>query len=222
MRIATWNVNSIRTRMEQLTAWLARAAPDVACLQETKVEDDRFPVEELADAGYQAHFFGQKTYNGVAILVRYGLVADDVKKNLDGDGDGAQRRAIACDGGRRAHRERLRAERAGGRQRRVRLQARLARSAAHRAETHHQKSQPLLVCGDFNVAPEPIDVYDPARWEGHVLFHRTSARRSGGSSSGGSSTSCALRTHSRGSIRGGTTAWARSAAIKASASTSRS
>src|SRR5262249_23635822 len=92
MRIASWNVNSIRPRMEQLTSWLVRARPDVVCLQETKVEDDKFPAAEIGDAGYSFVHFGQRTYNGVAILARFGLALDDVKRNLDDDPADAHRR----------------------------------------------------------------------------------------------------------------------------------
>ncbi len=171
MKIATWNVNSIRTRLEQLGAWLSRVAPDVVCLQETKVEDTRFPVDAIGEAGYKAIFTGQKTYNGVAILTRFGLVAEDPKLNLDGDDDDAPRRAIACtvDGvrivgvyvpngqavGTPAFDYKLGWFR--------RLKAELA--------AHASAGGDLIVCGDFNVAPDPIDVYDPSKWEGHVLFH---------------------------------------------------
>src|SRR5207302_1411809 len=96
MRIASWNVNSIRSRIDQLTAWLSRAAPDVACLQETKVEDPRFPVEQLQEAGYRSVYIGEKTYNGVAICARFGVSLDDVKKNLDGDDESSHRRVIAA------------------------------------------------------------------------------------------------------------------------------
>src|SRR5689334_13438661 len=82
--------------MEHLTGWLARANPDVVCLQETKVEDDKFPAGELGDAGYAVHYFGQKTYNGVAIATRFGLSVEDLKKNLDGDDAEAPRRLIAA------------------------------------------------------------------------------------------------------------------------------
>jgi len=70
MKIATWNVNSIRARLDRLVAWLGRAGPDVVCLQELKVADEEFPVEELRAAGYHAAWHGQRTYNGVAILAR--------------------------------------------------------------------------------------------------------------------------------------------------------
>ena len=170
MKIASWNVNSIRTRLDQLGAWLSRVAPDVACLQETKVEDERFPVDAIGEAGYKAIFTGQKTYNGVAILTKFGLTAEDPKMNLDGDDAESARRAIACtvDGvrivcvyvpngqavGSPAFAYKLEWYR--------RLKAELAAAA--------RSGSRLLVCGDFNVAPEPIDVYDPSKWEGHVLF----------------------------------------------------
>src|SRR5580704_17732581 len=96
MRIATWNVNSIRSRLDQLTAWLARAAPDVVCMQETKVEDALFPHEALAEVGYRAVISGQKTYNGVAIAARLGLAIEDVKKDLSDDPPDAHRRLISA------------------------------------------------------------------------------------------------------------------------------
>jgi exodeoxyribonuclease III len=171
MRIASWNVNSVRSRLEHLTAWLARAAPDVACLQETKVEDERFPEEAIAEAGYRSLFTGQKAYNGVAILTRFGLTAEDPKKNLDGDGDDAPRRAISCtvDGVRILNVYVPNGQAVGSPAFAYKLawfeRLRMELSARFRPDEH------VLVCGDFNVAPEPIDVYDPKSWDGHVLFH---------------------------------------------------
>ncbi|APR83783.1 Exodeoxyribonuclease III [Minicystis rosea] len=169
MKIASWNVNSIRSRLDQLTAWLARAAPDVICFQETKVEDDLFPHDALGEVGYRAVTFGQKTYNGVAIAAKFGLQIEDVKKDLDGDESDVHRRFIAAtiEGVRiidvyvpngqavgtpafaykLAWLERLRKE----------------------LEAHCSPSGDVLLCGDFNVAPEPIDVHDPKKWEGQVL-----------------------------------------------------
>ncbi len=172
MRIATWNVNSIRSRQDQLTAWLARSAPDVICMQETKVEDDSFPHGALAEVGYRAVTFGQKTYNGVAIAAKLGLAIEDVRRNFDGDAPDAQRRASSCDDRGRAHRRRLRAQRAGRRHPGVRLQARRgSTSFAATLAAHGTPQQDILVCGDFNVAPEPLDVYEPAqKWEGSILF----------------------------------------------------
>ena len=96
MKIASWNVNSIRSHLDQVTAWLARTAPDVVCLQETKVEDDLFPHEALGEVGYRAVVFGQKTYNGVAIAAKFGLAIEDVKRSLDGDAPDAHKRFIAA------------------------------------------------------------------------------------------------------------------------------
>lgn len=171
MKIATWNVNSVRSRLDQLTAWLARAAPDVIAMQETKVEDDLFPHDALAEVGYRTVVSGQKTYNGVAIAARHGLAIEDVKRGLDGDDSDVQRRFLAAtiEGVRiidvyvpngqsvgspafaykLAWLERLRAE----------LDARCSPGGE------------VLVCGDFNVAPETIDVAEPKKWEGQVLCH---------------------------------------------------
>ncbi|MFO0759455.1 MAG: exodeoxyribonuclease III [Byssovorax sp.] len=171
MRIASWNVNSIRSRMEQLTAWLARAAPDVVCMQETKVEDDLFPHRDLEEAGYRCAISGQKTYNGVCIAARFGLAIEDVKKGLDGDAPDAQKRAIAAtiEGVRVVNVYVPNGEAVDSPKFPYKLDflARLHKEI----ETHYKPDQELLVCGDFNVAPEPIDVYDPKKWEGQVLCH---------------------------------------------------
>ena len=169
MRIASWNVNSIRPRMEQLTSWLVRARPDVVCLQETKVEDDKFPAAEIGDAGYRAAFFGQRTYNGVAILTRFGVGVDDVKKNLAGDPDDAHRRAIAAtiDGVRVVNVYVPNGQEITA----PAFQYKLEWLTRLKAELAPFASQPLLVCGDFNVAPAPIDVHNPKKWDKTVLFH---------------------------------------------------
>jgi len=94
LRIATWNVNSLRVRLETLAPWLSQDGPDVVCLQETKVTDDLFPIQALADLGYQAVFTGQKTYNGVALLSR--LPMTDVVPALPGAPLGDEKRFIAA------------------------------------------------------------------------------------------------------------------------------
>ncbi|AKT36540.1 exodeoxyribonuclease III [Chondromyces crocatus] len=171
MRIASWNVNSVRSRLDQLLGWLARAAPDVVCLQETKCEDAQFPEAALAEAGYRTAIFGQKTYNGVAIVARFGLSIDDVKRNLDGDADDAQRRLIAAtvEGVRIINVYVPNGQSVGTPAFAYKLDwlERLRKEVAER----HDPGQDLLICGDFNVAPEPLDVHDPKRWEGKVLFH---------------------------------------------------
>jgi exodeoxyribonuclease-3 len=171
MRIASWNVNSIRPRLEHLTDWLRLAAPDVVCLQETKVEDEKFPADALAEAGYRTLFYGQKAYNGVATLARFGLAMEGVKKNLDGDDDAAPRRSIACTvEGVRIINVYVPNGQAVGTQAFAYKLMWLSRLSLELA-THHAPTEPLVLCGDFNVAPAPIDVHDPIRWDGHVLFH---------------------------------------------------
>src|SRR5262249_38325456 len=96
LKLATWNVNSLTIRMPRLLDWLGVVQPDVVCLQETKIEDPKFPHLEMAAAGYAAHFSGQRTYNGVALLVRDGVGAvGDVVRGLP-DGDDSQKRVIAA------------------------------------------------------------------------------------------------------------------------------
>jgi exodeoxyribonuclease-3 len=170
MRIASWNVNSVRSRLDQLTAWLARSAPDVLCMQETKVEDDVFPHEALAEVGYRTVAFGQKTYNGVAIAAKFGLAIEDVRKNLGDDPPDAQRRLIAAtiEGVRIVDVYVPNGQGVGLPAFAYKLEwlDRLHRDLA----AAHTPEQQILVCGDFNVAPEPIDVYDPKKWAGSVLF----------------------------------------------------
>ena len=172
MRIASWNINSVRARLDHLIGWLNRANPDVVCLQETKVEDAKFPEEAIADAGYRTVVFGQKSYNGMAIAARMGLTIEDVKRNLDGDdGADAPRRLLACSvEGVRVINVYVPNGQAVGTPAFAYKLAWLGRLRLDLA-AHHTPAEPLLVCGDFNVAPEPIDVHNPQRWEGQVLFH---------------------------------------------------
>jgi len=171
MKLATWNVNSIRQRLDHLAGWLARAAPDVVCVQETKVEDDRYPEDAIAEAGYKSVFFGQKTYNGVAILARHGLAIEDVQKNLGSDEPDAQRRLIAAtiEGIRVINVYVPNGQAVGTPAFAFKLDwlGRLRDEIAER----YSPGDSVLLCGDFNVAPDPIDVHDPKRWEGSVLFH---------------------------------------------------
>ena len=171
MRIASWNVNSIRARLEHLGEWLRRAKPDVVCLQETKVEDEKFPIEALGEAGYGVVFAGQKTYNGVAIAARFGMAIEDVKKNLDGDdGDTARRLIAATVEGVRIVNEYVPNGQAVGTKPFAYKLMWLDRLKLELASKHSSNDQ-LLVCGDFNVAPLDVDVYAPKKWEGQVLCH---------------------------------------------------
>lgn len=166
MRIATWNVNSLRVRLPHLQEWLATRAPDVVCLQETKVPDDAFPYDELARVGYHAHYCGQKSYNGVAILARQ--PGSDVRIGIDGYGDDQKRVIGASVGGVRVLSVYVPNGSAVGSDKYVYKLEWLARFTEFvRAEL--ARSPRLAILGDFNVAPEDRDVHDPKAWEGAVL-----------------------------------------------------
>lgn len=94
MKIATWNVNSINIRLEQVLKWLDKTSVDVLCLQETKCVDEKFPFEEIGNAGYKTAFVGEKSYNGVAILSKHEI--RDVQKNFHDDALDAPKRLIAA------------------------------------------------------------------------------------------------------------------------------
>jgi exodeoxyribonuclease III len=175
MKIATFNVNSINARLPALLQWLREAEPDVVCLQELKTQDATFPIAALRDAGYGALWHGQKSWNGVAILSRGGEDPVEVQRGLPGDEADTQSRyleaaahgvLVAClylpNGNpapgpkfdyKLAWMERLR-----------------RRAAALQAEKH-----PVVLAGDFNVIPEPVDVYKPESWVDDALF-RTETR----------------------------------------------
>jgi exodeoxyribonuclease-3 len=169
MRIATWNVNSLRVRLEIVIDWLSHDGPDVICLQETKATDDVFPVAPLAAAGYEAVFTGQKTYNGVAILSRLPLT-DVVWALPDAPGEGEKRFIAATVGGLRVINVYVPNGQAVGSPRFSYKLAWLERLRAYLATTY-TTDEALLLCGDFNVAPEPRDVYDAEKVDGEILFH---------------------------------------------------
>lgn len=171
MKVATWNVNSIVARRERFLAWLEKHEPDVLCLQELKAIDDGFPRAEVEALGYQVALHGQRTYNGVAVVARMPIT--DVRKNLDdGEEESDARllsvavgplRVICCyvpngqklDSPKFAYKLRW-LDRLGGYLRR-----------------HHAPHEPLLLCGDFNIAPEDRDCYDPEGFRDDVLFHES-------------------------------------------------
>ena len=169
MKIATWNVNSLNVRLPRLLAWLPAAQPDVVCLQETKLEDAKFPRQELADAGYAAHFAGQRTYNGVALLVRDGVgPATDLVAALPGFADEQKRVLAATVGGVRVVDFYVpNGQAVDSDKYRYKLDWCAAATAYLRAELARHPS--LAVAGDFNIAPEDRDVHDPAAWAGQVL-----------------------------------------------------
>lgn len=168
MKLATWNVNSLRVRLPQVIDWLAREQPDVLCLQETKVMDADFPAEVLRAAGYHASFTGQKTYNGVATLSRQEPA--EIETRLPGDGDEAQKRLIAVTvaGIRVINVYVPNGESVDSDKYRYKLDwlKRLLDFVAGELKRHKD----VILTGDYNIAPEPRDVHDPAAWEGQVLF----------------------------------------------------
>jgi exodeoxyribonuclease-3 len=170
VKLATWNVNSLNVRLPRLLAWLAAEAPDIVCLQETKLEDAKFPRQELADAGYGAHHAGQRTYNGVALLVRAGLGdVGDVVTALPGFAD-EQKRVVAAtvDGLRVICFYVPNGEAVGSDKYRYKLDWCRAATAFVRGELARHRS--LALAGDFNIAPDDRDVHDPDLWRGQVLF----------------------------------------------------
>jgi len=166
MRIATWNVNSVRARMGVLLPWLAEQRPEVVCLQETKCEDERFPREPLEELGYQIATFGQRTYNGVAILSRIGL--EDAARGFDGDG-GEARMLSAVVGG-EVMLVNLYAinGQAVGLPRFYDKLAWLGHLAQHVRE-RFPVTEKVVLCGDFNVTFDDRDVYDPVLWRERIL-----------------------------------------------------
>jgi exodeoxyribonuclease III len=169
--VATWNVNSLKVRLPHLLDWLAQHGADVVCLQETKLTDDRFPVDDLQAAGYRSIFAGQKTYNGVAILLREASTAPpaDVQVNLPNFEDEQKRLiAVTFDGLRVVNGYFPNGQAVGSDKYEYKLKWLAALTDWLRGElARHER---LLICGDFNIAPEPRDVHDPALWEGQVLF----------------------------------------------------
>ena len=170
MKLATWNVNSLKVRMPHLLSWLGSSQVDIVCLQETKTTDDSFPVQQLLDAGYRSHFTGQKTYNGVALLLREGHAgpASDLVFALPAFED-PQRRLIAAtvNGLRVVCGYFPNGQTVDSDKYVYKLQWLAALTEWLGAElAAHEK---LALVGDFNIAPEDRDVYDPVAWAGQVL-----------------------------------------------------
>ena len=167
MRIVTWNVNSVRVRMEQAADWIRENEPDVLCMQEIKSVDDQFPAEDFRELGYECLVYGQKTYNGVAIASRVGLERP-ARGFADGDEEDPHARIVRADcGGVRVvnlyvpNGKEVDSEpyeyKLGwfGRLRRM-------------LDDQEDAAKDVVLLGDFNVAPEDRDVWDPERWRGKV------------------------------------------------------
>ena len=166
MKIAAWNVNSLKVRLPHLLDWLAEAQPDVVCLQELKLEDQNFPRAEIEAAGYHAAFAGQKTYNGVALLAKAPigevtvgnpLFADEQKRLISGTVDGIRvvcaympnGQEVGCD--------------------KYDYKLRWLAALADWLSSELQAYPRLALCGDYNIAPDERDVHDPQRWQDCIL-----------------------------------------------------
>ena len=166
MKIATWNVNSLRVRLEHVTDWLKEAEPDVLGLQETKVTDDLFPVGAFKDLGYHVAYSGQPTYNGVAVISRAPPV--DVVVDLNGFDDPARRVLCATYGDVRVFNLYVPNGQSVGSEKYDYKLAWLEALDAHLRQDLKQHKHVVAV-GDFNIAPEDRDVHDPVEWEGKIL-----------------------------------------------------
>ena len=167
MKIATWNVNSVRARLPKVLDWLDGAAPDVLCMQEIKCLDEQFPREVFEELGYRVATFGQKTYNGVAILARQNI--EEVVRGLPGDGPEAQKRLIGAQIGEflLLNLYVVNGEAVGSEKYAYKLDW-MARVADFVRERYDMREK-VVLCGDFNVTFDDRDVHDPALWHEKVL-----------------------------------------------------
>lgn len=166
MKIATWNVNSLNVRLPHLQQWAAAAAPDILALQETKLEDGKFPREAVEALGYQVAYSGQKTYNGVALLAREPI--HDVVTDLPGLEDPQRRILVATVGDLRiANLYVVNGQAVGSEKYAYKLDwlAKVTRFL----EGELRNDPRLIVLGDFNIAPDDRDVHDPVAWHEQIL-----------------------------------------------------
>ena len=167
MKLATWNVNSLNVRLPHALDWIAKQSPDVLCLQETKLEDAKFPAQALKEAGYESLFSGQRTYNGVAILSRH--AATETLRGIPGLDDPQQRVLAATIAGVRVvcayvpNGENLESPK---------FQYKMGWFTAFREWLRDELTRypRLVVAGDYNIAPEARDVHDPELWASKIHF----------------------------------------------------
>ncbi len=166
MKIATWNVNSLKVRLPHVLDWLAAAQPDILCLQETKTTDENFPVEAIEVAGYHSVYSGQKTYNGVAILSK--TPASDILTDIPGLDD-PQRRILGATIGdvRVLNLYVVNGQEVGSEKYAHKLHW-LEQVAEHVREQLGKHAH-FVTLGDFNIAPEDRDVHDPEAWHERIL-----------------------------------------------------
>jgi exodeoxyribonuclease-3 len=166
MKLATWNVNSLAVRLPQLLAWLEANPVDAIVLQETKLTDDKFPHAEIEAAGYAVHWHGQKTYNGVALLSR-GAAATDVVKNIPGFADEQARVITGSVGGVRVIGGYFPNGQAPDSDKFV-YKMRWLDALRGFVQAEMAAHEQVLLMGDFNIAPEDRDVFDPVAWAGQI------------------------------------------------------
>lgn len=165
MQLATWNVNSLAVRLPQVLDWLGQHQPEVVVLQETKLTDDKFPHAEFAQAGYAAQWFGQKTYNGVALLSK--TPAEDVVRNIPGFADEQARVIAGTVGDLRVIGAYFPNGQAPGTDK-FEYKMRWMRSLRDWVREELARHPKLVLMGDYNIAPEDRDVYDPVAWAGQI------------------------------------------------------
>jgi exodeoxyribonuclease-3 len=167
MLLASWNVNSISVRMPHVLSWLERVKPDVLCIQETKTVDEKFPREAFEEAGYNCQFYGEKTYNGVAILSL--LPIESVQRGFAEEVTPPAKRFIEAQVGPLLV---LNAYIPNGQaigSEKYLYKMRWLASLKQHLVAQHDPATPLVLCGDFNIAPEDSDIYDPAEVGGSIM-----------------------------------------------------
>ena len=168
MLIATWNVNSVLARMSSVTRWLDLVKPDVLCMQETKCTDDKFPTLIFQERGYQCQLFGQQSYNGVAILTRD--ACETGQRGYPEDDETAQSRLITTQaGGINIVKVYIPNGQMVGSEKYA-FKLNWMRRLRDFLDANYDRTTPVLLCGDFNVAPDERDVHDVRLWQGRIMF----------------------------------------------------
>lgn len=170
MKIASWNVNSLRVRLPHVLQWLERHQPDVLGLQETKLPDHDFPADAFVEAGYQVRFVGQKTYNGVALIYRPQTAGEptDLQTRLSHFDDSQKRLIAATFNDTRIYNLYIpNGQSVGSEKYEYKMQwlAALRQQLEQELATHKR----VIAMGDFNIAPKDRDIHDPDRWRGKIM-----------------------------------------------------
>ncbi len=168
MKIATWNVNSIIARLPLVTRWLEKEQPDILCIQETKCADDKFPLLDLKAVGYECVLFGQQSYNGVAIIARAGCA--NLVRGFPEDTAESHARLLAAEiaGISIINVYVPNGQMVGSEKYQFKLQ--WLKRLREFLDQNYDSTANVLLCGDFNVAPEERDVHDPRLWQNRILF----------------------------------------------------